>query len=213
MRQIQAYGANLVRVPGSRKDTSDAAHRAAQKIYYASHAHSPLFIEGCKTMAYELWEQMGGSLPGMVVTPLGQGSILLGLYQGFCQLVEDGYAQGLPALVGVQAEACAPVALAFQAGEERPRAVPEPGHTAAEGIKLSEPVRGEQVLKVLRTTGGGALAVSEEEILNAQTELAGCGFYVEPTSAVTLAGYRKLAQAIPGPVVLVLTGSGLKTAG
>ncbi len=211
MRQIQAYGAELVPVAGTRKDTSDAAHQAARTCHYASHAHSPLFIEGVKTMAYELWEQLGGEAPETVISPLGQGSILLALYQGFRQLVDDGYAAAVPALVGVQAEACAPLALAFDAGEERPRRVPQPGHTAAEGIKLAEPVRGERVLQALRATGGRALAVSEAEILAAQDKLARSGFYVEPTSAVTLAGYRKLPAQPAGRCVLILTGSGLKT--
>ncbi len=212
MRQIQVYGADLVPVEGSRQDTSLAAIAAAQKSYYASHAHSPLFVEGCKTMAYELWEQMGRRSPGMVLTPLGQGSILLGLYKGFKELLEDGLTDRMPRLVGVQAEACAPLAIAFRRGESLPAPV-EVGPTSAEGIKIAEPVRGRELLAAIRASGGDCLAVPEAEIVRAKDDLAHRGIFVEATSAVTLAGYRQIAgkQKIEGPAVLVLTGSGLKT--
>ncbi len=212
MRQIDAYGADLVPVQGTRKDTSLAAIEAARHSYYASHAHSPLYVEGCKTLAYELWEQMDGQVPGMVFTPLGQGSILLGLYKGFKELFEAGYADRVPRLVGVQAEACAPLALAFQAGADLPVPVTV-GETSAEGIKISEPVRGRQLLAAMRDTQGDCLAVSETEIELAKTDLAHNGFYVEATSAVTLAGFRAMLEKspLPNPAVLILTGSGLKS--
>ncbi|MCL4560683.1 MAG: threonine synthase [Chloroflexi bacterium] len=212
MRQIAAYGADLVPVQGSRKDTSLAAIEAARKSYYASHAHSPLFVEGCKTMAYELWEQMDGQVPGIVFTPLGQGSILLGLYKGFKELYDAGYADRVPRLVGVQAQACAPLANAFQAGADHALPV-EVGETSAEGIKIADPVRGKELLAAMRDSQGDCLAVSEEEIALAKTDLAHNGFYVEATSAVTLAGYRQMLSIgpIPSPAVLILTGSGLKS--
>ena len=211
MRQIQAYGADLVAVEGSRRDTSLAAIAAARQSYYASHAHSPLYVEGCKTMAYELWEQLGGRVPGLVATPLGQGSILLGLYKGFKELLESGLSDRMPRLVGVQAEACAPLAIAFRNGDSLPAPV-EVGHTLAEGIKISEPVRGRELLAAMRASNGDCVAVSESEIARAQADLADCGIYVEATSAVTLAGYRQVTadQPVEGGSVLILTGSGLK---
>jgi len=211
MRQIQAYGADLVAVEGSRRDTSLAAMAAAKQSYYASHAHSPLYVEGCKTMAYELWEQLGRRAPGLVVTPLGQGSILLGLYKGFKELLEAGLSAHMPRLVGVQAEACAPLAIAFQRGESLPAPV-EVGHTLAEGIKISEPVRGRELLRAIRASSGDCVAVAEGEIARAQADLAHRGIYVEATSAVTLAGYRQVTAGGPvaGGSVLILTGSGLK---
>ncbi len=212
LRQIQAYGADLIPVDGSRKDVSDAAIAAARNSYYASHAHSPLFVEGCKTMAYEIWEQLQGKAPGMLITPLGQGSILLGLYKGFSELYASGLTDKLPRVVGVQVEACAPLALAFQKGLPEPEKV-EVGHTIAEGIKISEPVRGKEILAAVRASRGAIVAVSEAQTSLAASDLAHQGVYVEATSAVTLAGYRLLQSrgAVDSPAVLILTGSGLKT--
>ena len=212
MKQIAAYGAHLVPIEGSRQDTARAALQAASKTYYASHAHNPLYIEGTKTAAYELWEQLGRRAPGMVVTPLGQGGLLLGIYKGFCELQQAGYVESLPRLVGVQSVACAPLAEAFQRGVSEPLRVQE-GTTIAEGIKISEPVRGRRILSAIRDTGGTCVIVSDQEIDEARVELGHHGFYVEPTSATVLAGFRKLGQEYSemNEIVLVLTGSGLKS--
>lgn len=212
LRQIQAYGADLITVEGSRQAVSEAAIAAARTSYYASHAHSPLFVEGCKTMAYELWEQMQGKVPGMVITPVGQGSILLGLYKGFSELYASGLVDRLPRIIGVQVEACAPLAFAFQKGLLEPvKVVVEP--TIAEGIKISEPVRGKEILAAARASQGAIVAVNEGQTSLAAADLARQGVYVEPTSAVTLAGYRLLHShgVQDNPAVLILTGSGLKT--
>lgn len=213
MKQIEAYGADLVPVPGSRKDTSDAAMTAAQNTFYASHAHSPYFVAGCKTMAYEMWEQMGGKLPDAVFSPCGQGSILIGLYQGFRELVDSGFAFGMPKLIAVQADACAPVATAFQQGKESPIPVAQAGNTIAEGIKIGNPVRGKELLRILGETNGAAISVADDATAAAVQDLNHHGFFVEPTSAVTLAGYRAYIKEnpVPGSAVLVLTGSGLKS--
>jgi len=212
MNQIVAYGAHLLPIKGSRQDTARAALEAAAKTYYASHAHNPLYIEGTKTAAYELWEQLGGRAPGTVVTPLGQGGLLLGIYKGFWELQQAGYVGSLPRLIGVQSVACAPVAQAFQRGVSEPLRVEE-GATIAEGIKITEPVRGRRILSAIRETGGTCVIVSDQEIDEARVELGHHGFYVEPTSATVLAGFRKLGREYSeaDEVVLVLTGSGLKS--
>ena len=212
LRQIQAYGADLIPIEGSRQAVSDAAIAAAHSSYYASHAHSPLFIEGCKTMAYEIWEQLHGRVPGVVLTPLGQGSILLGLHKGFSELYAAGLVDTQPRIVGIQVEACAPLALAFQKGLLEPEKV-EVGPTIAEGIKIAEPVRGKEILAAVRASRGSILAVSDDQTSLAAADLARQGVYVEPTSAVTLAGYRLLQSygITDTPAVLILTGSGLKT--
>lgn len=212
LQQIKAYGADLVAVAGSRKDTANAALDAARSSYYASHAHSPLYVEGCKTMAYEIWEQTGGDLPDMVISPVGQGAIVLGLYKGFEEMVADGYARKMPRLIGVQAEACDPLARAFAAGLDRALPVEIVGNTIAEGIKISDPVRDVDLLRMFRASRGAVISVGETEIAQAAKDLICQGFIAEPTSAVTLAGYRRMqAQGAIGTCVLVLTGSGLKT--
>jgi len=211
LRQIPAYGADLVLVEGSRKDTAQAVLAAASKTYYASHVYNPLYLEGTKTVAYELWEQLGWRVPRVVVMPIGHGGMLLGIYKGFSELLHAGYIGSLPRLVGVQARACAPLAEAFQRGASEPVPVEE-GATAAEGIKIVEPVRGVEILAAIRQTGGACLAVSEEEIEEAGSELGRRGFYVEPTSAAALAGFERLRSQGPmeEKTVIILTGSGLK---
>lgn len=211
LRQIAAYGADLVLIEGSRKDTAQAVLTAASKTYYASHVYNPLYLEGMKTVAYELWEQLGWRGPRVVITPVGHGGMLLGIYKGFLELLQAGYVDSLPRLVGVQAQACAPLAEAFQRGTSEPVPVEE-GVTVAEGVRIAEPVRGIQILAAIRQTEGACLAVSEEEIEEAWSRIGRRGFYIEPTSATALAGFERLRSR--GPVeegtVIILTGSGLK---
>lgn len=211
LKQIVAYGSDLVLVEGSRKDTAQAVLAAASETYYASHVYNPLYLEGTKTVAYELWEQLGWRIPRVVITPVGHGSMLLGIYKGFSELLHAGYIDSLPRLVGVQAHACAPLAEAFQRGASEPVPVEE-GATVAEGIRIAEPVRGVQVLAAIRQTEGICLSVSEEEIEEAHSRLGRGGFYVEPTSATALAGFERVRSRGPREeeTVIILTGSGLK---
>lgn len=211
LKQIAAYGSDLVLVEGSRKDTAQAVLAAASETYYASHVYNPLYLEGMKTVAYELWEQLGWRIPRVVITPVGHGGMLLGIYKGFLELLRAGYIGSLPRLVGVQAQACAPLAGAFQRGASEPVPVEE-GATVAEGIRIAEPVRGVQVLAAIRQTEGICLTVSEEEIEEAHSWLGRRGFYVEPTSATALAGFERVRSRGPmgEETVIILTGSGLK---
>ena len=210
-RQIAMYGAQLEVVPGPRATAAEAAARAAARIPYASHAHSPHNLAGLETIAWEVWEQLGRRAPATMVLPVGQGTLLLGAYFGFRRLAKAGLIERMPRLVGVQAQACAPVVHAWQAGLDEVTPVEE-GETVAEGVRIRAPVRGRMLLVALRETGGEAVAVGEAEISEAQDLLARQGLYVEPTSAVAVAGLWRVSHRLPaGEVVLVLTGSGLKT--
>jgi threonine synthase len=146
-----------------------------------------------------------------MVLPVGQGSLALGAHLGFERLARAGLIERMPVLTCVQAEACAPLVRAWEAGLEEVPPV-EVGETAAEGIRIRAPLRGRALLAALRSTGGRAVAVKEGEIAEAHALLARRGLYVEPTSAAAAAGLGRVAADLPeGPVVLVLTGSGLKT--
>jgi threonine synthase len=214
LRQIEVYGAELVPIPGSRADAARAAETAAQKSYYASHYWNPFVLEGLKTFAYELCEQLGWRAPDNLIFPSGHGTFLLGAYRGFRDLVQAGAIPRLPRLFAAQAQACAPLAEGLRQGLPGPAEI-EPGETIAEGIRIARPVRGPQVLEAIRASGGGAVAVSDGETEAAQRELARLGLYVEPTSAVAIAGLKRLigqGAIRPGELtVLPLTGSGLKS--
>jgi threonine synthase len=211
--QIAAYGAEVVRVRGTRQDVADAALAMSRELFYASHNWQPFFAEGTKTLAYELWEQLGFRAPDNVVVPVGYGANVLGCARGFSELLRRGEIARMPRLYGIQAANCAPYYAAFRAGVEHFVPVPV-STTVAEGIASSKPTRMREVLAPVRASGGEIVAVAEEEIVRALAGLAGKGYYVEPTSAAAAAGLSQLiargAVTKGETTVLVLTGSGLK---
>ncbi|CAN5226541.1 threonine synthase [soil metagenome] len=226
LAQMRAHGAELTLVSGSRADTSAAALTAAEVpgVFYASHVYHPYFLHGVKTYGYEIWEHYGHELPQTVVVPVGNGTMLLGCYLAFRELVAAGLAARMPALVAVQAAGCAPLEVAF--GSRRSAAAPiQAQPTVAEGIAIEAPPRGAQILAAVRATGGTIVAVNDEQVLAGRAELAAQGLYVEPTSAVCWAAVRaaaapaadltwnwKLAMDLlrADDVILPLCGAGLK---
>jgi threonine synthase len=211
--QIAACGADVVTIRGSRQDVADAALEMSREIFYASHNWVPFFVEGTKTLAYELWEQLGFAAPDNVVVPLGYGSNVLGCLRGFGELAARGEIGRMPRIFGIQAENCAPYYAAWTRGVQTLVAI-EVRPTIAEGIASSQPTRVTEVLNGVRESAGEIVAVSESSIVEALRELARKGLYVEPTSAAAAAGLSKLIRS--GTLkrdeitVLVLTGSGLK---
>jgi threonine synthase len=215
LAQIASYGARLVAVPGSRQEVTDAAVRREEALFYASHNWHPLFGAGTSTLGFELWEQLGFRAPDAVVTPVGAGSTLLGCWRAFKELAATEPGLSMPRLYAAQAAACAPLVAALAQGEEIPSGV-EPGETRAEGVKIGRPIRGRELVTALRASGGGATAVTEDEIAAAQERLGQRGIFVEPTGAVAYAAaLRLLTEGQLGPaerVAVILTGSGLKSA-
>ncbi|HUZ62560.1 MAG TPA: pyridoxal-phosphate dependent enzyme, partial [Acetobacteraceae bacterium] len=166
-----------------------------------------------KTLAYEMWEDLGFRAPDNIIVPCGAGSNVLGCGIGFAELLRAGEIARTPRIFAAQPAHCAPIATAFLAGADAP--VPtEIAPTIAEGTAIAEPVRLPEVLAALRGSGGGAVMLTEAEIMQATRDLAAIGLYVEPTSAQVAAAFARLLQA--GTIapeettVLVLTGSGLK---
>jgi threonine synthase len=212
--QIQAYGATLKRVEGSRERTAEKAVEAASKFPYASHCWNPFFIHGTKTFAFEVWEQMDWKAPDTLVLPIGHGTLFLGAYMGFKELKKAGMIKRIPKLVGVQSLSCAPLYQALKRGWTEPRPI-EKKETMAEGIAIAEPVRGRQILEAIGETDGEILAVTEKEISGALKEMGRKGHFIEPTSAATIAGLKKylIKQRRKETVVSTLTGTGLKSVG
>ena len=212
--QIAACGADVVTVKGSRQDVADAALHMSREIFYASHNWQPFFVEGTKTLAYELWESLGFQAPDNVVTPLGYGSNVLGLERGFDELLRNGEITRMPKIFGVQAANCAPCHATWKSGGEAPVPVTVTP-TIAEGIASSQPTRLREVVRGVRRTGGAIAAVSEEEIVSALGALARMGLYVEPTCASAAAGLTQWlasgAIRADETTIVVLTGSGLKS--
>jgi threonine synthase len=208
--QIEAYGAELVRVMGPRSNAAQAVQRTAEQgAVYASHAAMPFNLPGYATVAYEIVEQIGNE-PGAVFIPVGQGGLLLGIGRGFLALHKAGVIQSLPVLVAVQARACAPLWALHSYGLAGMNFVTE-SPTVAEGIRVRHPLRGDTVLQWLERNRGLIVAVDEADILEGRDQLSKQGFYVEATSGVIWKPILDLAEQIPGPIVAVLTGSGLKT--
>lgn len=213
LAQIAMYGANLVRVEGSREATTAAAMLAAESIFYASHNWSPYFLAGLKTVAYEIAEQMDWQSPEWIVCPVGGGNLLVGMYEGFREMVEFGLVERMPRFAAVQSANCSPVYEGWRAGMDEPATIVK-RDTAAEGIATARPVRGAQILNAIRASGGCAVTVGEDVIWGTFEELGANGIYVEPTSAAAPGAVAELLRRgtlhIGERVVVMLTGSGLK---
>jgi threonine synthase len=203
-RAIQVLGAELIKVSGPRSAVTEAAVAAASEAYDAGHARDDAFLEGTKTIAFELFEELGEQLHD-VITPVGQGTVLIGMAMGFADLVAAGRMERAPRLHGVQSEACAPLVRGASIG--RPAPVVRQA-SIADGIRIPEPTRAERSYAAVRYSGGRWIAVSEDAIERAWRQAAAAGLLMEPTSAAAIAGARVLN--LPAGAVLIITGSGLK---
>jgi threonine synthase len=221
LAQIQLYRATLNKIPGTREDTANAVLKAAGTIYYASHYWNPFFFHGTKTFAYEVCEQLGWQAPDTVILAAGNGSLLLGVYIGFNELLNAGLINKIPRLIGIQAENCSPLVKSFK---ENATEIPgiQKKKTIAEGIAVATPIRGKQILDAVRQTGGDMIAVNETEIKQSLTEMCRKGHYIEPTSAAVIAGVNKYIlnrgnqqgkSSTHETIVSVFTGHGLKADG
>jgi len=210
--QIEAYGATLHRVPGTREDTAAAAQLAAETSVYASHVYNPWFLQGTKTFAYESAEQLGWTSPDAVVLPAGNGTLLLGAALGFMELLRLGVVSHMPRIIAVQAAACAPLSTAFERGGTEPVQIAA-RPTAAEGIAIAQPARGAQILAAVRASGGSFLSVEEADIVASLRDCCTMGWFIEPTAAAVIAGARRYATTAPSgeTIVTAFTGHGLKS--
>jgi threonine synthase len=213
LQQIAAAGAEVVPIAGNRQDVSNAALRESEHYFYASHNWQPFFLEGTKTLAFELWEQLDAEVPDAVIVPLGYGSNVLGLSYGFAELQRRGAIDHGPRIYAVQAANCAAFGTIWRSGGDEWLPF-DPKPTVADGIASIKPVRIREVLSAIRTSGGSVIMVSEEEIVAGMKAILATGLYVEPTSATAAAALEALiAGGSISPsdrVVVVLTGHGLK---
>jgi threonine synthase len=213
--QVRAYGAQVQLVEGPREESEAEAIRQSDKTFYASHNWQPFFLEGTKSFAYELWEDFGFRAPDNVIMPVGAGSSLLGCAFGFRELLKAGQIAKLPRLFVAQPLNCSPIDASFKAGVDTPVAR-DVQKTIAEGTAIKNPMRLREIIAAVRESGGGTVAVTEDELVAALRRLARQGLFAEPTSASGVAALDKLvaAGAIKAneTTVVILTGSGLKAA-
>jgi threonine synthase len=216
IKQIEAHGATIHKIPGTREDTAKAAIDMVEStnLFYASHIYNPLFWEGTKTYFYEVFEQFDRVMPEAFVIPVGNGTLLLGAYIAFQELLAWGLIDKMPKILAVQADNCAPILKAFKEGKDTVDPVENTG-TLAEGIAIAAPARGAEILNAVRETSGDIIGVSEEGISQARKALAAQGIYVEITSAANYAGYLDYAERYPELkeqiVVFPLCGAGIKS--
>ncbi len=213
LAQVYAYGAKMIRVEGDFDAALQITLKAASEIKELSVMNSinPYRIEGQKTNAYEIFEQLGYKVPDYVVLPVGNAGNISAIWKGFKELKEWGISSSLPHMVGVQAAGAQPIVEAFEHGRDSVRAV-QP-KTIASAINIGNPASWKKALVALRDSKGIALAVTDEETIAARMELASTeGIFVEPASAVPLAALKKLKGKIEkdATVVCICTGNGLK---
>jgi threonine synthase len=215
--ECELYGATVHRVKGTIADAGKFLREHGPKdAFDVSTLREPYRIEGKKTMAYELIEQMGGEVPDVVLYPTGGGTGLIGMWKAFDEMERLGWiaAGRRPRFVSVQAAGCAPVAKAFHEGAARTEPWPNP-HTRAYGLRVPSPLGGFICVRVLRETKGTAVTVTDEETERATHALAALtGIDVCPEGGAAWAALARLREqgfiAASDTVVVFNTGTGLK---
>jgi threonine synthase len=216
MLQVMIHGASIFQVSGD----FDEAMRAVvslterRKGFYLMNSLNPFRLEGQKTLAYEVCDQLDGETPDSLVLPVGNGGNISAIWKGFSEFRTLGVTKTSPRMIGVQAENAAPIAKAVRRKEEKIQPVTNP-RTIASAIRIGSPVNWTKVLPAINESHGTAETVSDKEILDAQRDLASKeGIFVEPASAASIAGLKKSRDAgridRSDLVVCVTTGHGLK---
>lgn len=217
--QLLVYGARVILVDGSYDQAFDLSVLAAQEFgwYCRNTGYNPFTLEGKKTAAFEIWEQVilnlsPSSRPLTVFVSVGDGNIISGIHKGFKDLQALGWLDQMPRLIGVQAEGSAAVANAFRSGVET--IIPVQAQTLADSISVDLPRDGVRAVRAATQTGGAYLTVSDVEILSAIAELGRVGIFAEPAAATAYAGLMSaVSQEMvrpEDPVLVMNTGSGLK---
>ncbi|HZN52173.1 MAG TPA: threonine synthase [Methylomirabilota bacterium] len=215
--EAQIAGAHVFTIEGSIATAGRVVAKVAPLLSWfdLSTLKEPYRLEGKKTMGLELAEQLDWRMPDVLLYPTGGGTGLVGIPKGYEELRAMGWLSGsLPRFFAIQADGCAPVVKAFDSGAETTSAWENPT-THAAGLRVPSPFAGRQMLRILRETRGGAVAVSEMEIQDAQRLVARTeGIWTAPESAALVAALARLKDggvvARDAEVMLILTGAGLK---
>jgi len=215
--ECRAAGADVRKLDGLISDCGRyvAEHAPREGWFDVSTTKEPYRVEGKKTMGYELWEQMDGAIPDVIIYPAGGGVGLIGMVKAFDEMQTMGWIGAeRPRMVAVQAAGCAPLLAAWQAGRDTVEMFPNAA-TAASGLRVPKPFADVEILTSIRRTGGTVLAATDDEMFAAGRELASTeGIFAAPEGAATVVAARKLAAAgfikPADRVVLFNTGTGYK---
>jgi threonine synthase len=217
MAMIQLYGAHTAILRfDSFEEISEMLKKAAEELqlYQFVNFINPIRHEAMKTYAYEIYESLGKA-PDIMIHPVGTGGGLWGALKGFTELAELGFTDKRPRMFAVQPEDCAHYKQAFDKGEREAGRFGDASKTIAQSIASDAPFhKGRRVLKAIYDTGGAAIAVGDEEILQAMRDLAMEGIAAEPSAAVSVAAFKKAAGSglinSGETVICVITGSAMK---
>ncbi|ACS34579.1 threonine synthase [Thermococcus gammatolerans] len=210
LKAVSVYGGEVIRVHGDYGRLYFESLKLGERLgVYFMNSDNPLRIEGYKSIAFEIAEEIS---PDYILIPTSSGGLFRGVAKGFIELYKSGLIEGLPKLIAVQAEGCSPICMAFREGREKVERFENP-RTIAKAIANPYPPSGNALLKLLREFGWGCVSVSDDEIRKAQERLAREGLFVQPASATGIAALEKLNLPEGAKVVSVLTGSGLKVLG
>ena len=220
--QIVVFGSRVVKVRGTYSDAFTLIKEACKTHGWHNltsvASANPYQLEGDKTAAYEICQQLSWKAPNWVAIPLGAGPLLVGAWKGFKELHELGVIGALPKMIGVQAEGCSPIVRAFKNGSSAVSPWQKPdtvAHSIADPLN-GYPDDGSLTLKNIRESHGIAESVTDEEMLESVRLLAGTeGLFAEPSAAATIAVIKKLKSSgridSDDTVVPVVTGTGLKS--
>ncbi|MBN1167291.1 MAG: threonine synthase [Methanospirillaceae archaeon] len=213
--QALMHGARVISIRGNFDQALEIVRDLCEKKgMYLLNSVNPYRLEGQKTIGFEVVDQLGGVVPDRMVLPVGNAGNISAVHKGMLELQEFGLADGMPMMTGIQAAGSAPVVRAIR--ENLPVVIPEKNpETIATAIRIGAPVNAEKVLRAIRETGGLARSVTDSEILAMQRDLARMeGIGVEPASAASVAGVRKLVDEgaidTDETIVCVVTGHLLK---
>jgi threonine synthase len=209
-----AFGAKVIAVKGSYDDAFDLSIKATEKYgwYSRSSGYNSYTREGKKTCSYEICEQLGWECPDKVFVPVGDGNLISGMWKGFIDLYEIGFIDRLPQLISCQAENMDAINRALDSdGIVRP----VKGKTVADSISVSFPHDGDAAIKAVKESGGFAVSVSDEQIIQAIPELAmATSVFGEPSGVTSFAALKKAVSnrrvGSDEKIVLLMSGSGLK---
>lgn len=214
MVQATAFGATIIRVDGNFDDALSMLLQTISGLpgFSGMNSVNPYRLEGQKSAAFEIYEQLGFSVPDYVVLPVGNAGNITAIWKGFKELRDFGITEKVPRMVGVQAEGASPIARAFWKGSDTITPVASPS-TIASAIRIGRPASGKKALAALRESEGMVLTVTDDEITAARGMLASMeGIFVEPASAAPVAALREIGGKLEkdAVVVCVCTGNGLK---